>query len=881
MINTMKSRILPTLILLLITGLASVFAQGSFRSRCPYDVNNWPYPSSDDWLGCPPATFTNPNGPLCPINYTHKPHQDCCGALPLCSLVNDVASVGYGPTTGFNAAICGQGCSQFDLPPVGTTCFGVNERQTSWYVFEIRPLPGQPYIVGAPAGKLRLKIFPCDVPPNPADCDQTTASPPCNCDTIDPTNPRFCNDFGADNIGSVDYDWIVFRINDFRTRRAACNSIASNNSTVVCCNWSAARGPTGIFELPDGTTPSCDQGAQGGRYGAPFPVFVGERYILAVDGFTNNNLKGYKVDFRGRCANELRDGITADVSPVPSAYKLDTALLQDSNYCASGGVVVRFTSPTRNDQIGTNDFKVFQLDADTPDGVDSTSFAVNEVLPVDDPISAALWRINFTPGRAGRFAIRYKDTIPDICGDRYIDDTVKFVISPYLVRNFVGNVRCALPNNFDTLSVTLNKRFDFPLEAPASTDTTIGVYDWQVLKLTALGGETNQNDDDWFTIDRPGKISEIPSAPPFGNLSTSSPRFRPSSQLTEWKKVSVIFVADSILENPGTEGIQSRYFRLKHRFPLGVVGNPLSTGCEDQKTYTVRFFPIPNANIVSADTTCYAEGPGGLSIINPATEKRSYTWYSVSSNESPFLGDSVAFGQFLNPVTVPDEFAYYRVRVIDSTYGCDNIIPGFGRPALYIRNAIQVVPAIGEKVLNDGVATFPASIEFSNASKRLIADRLEGLPSDGITYEWTFEDSVRFTTNDFNQTYVREYRTAPPGTDTVRVRACLRAYDQLSAAVNRNTCILDTCIEVILKIPTFPNVITPGDDNPKNDYLQFLAEGGEYELSVFNRWGQIIYENSDYKNDWNANNVPGGMYYYLVTNKKTKGTFKGWVQVLK
>jgi hypothetical protein len=82
-------------------------------------------------------------------------------------------------------------------------------------------------------------------------------------------------------------------------------------------------------------------------------------------------------------------------------------------------------------------------------------------------------------------------------------------------------------------------------------------------------------------------------------------------------------------------------------------------------------------------------------------------------------------------------------------------------------------------------------------------------------------------------------------------------------------------------VPTFPNVITPGDGDPRNDNLRFLADGGEFELSVFNRWGQIVYEDSDYKNNWNANNVPGGMYYYLVTNKKTKGTFKGWVQVLK
>jgi hypothetical protein len=188
--------------------------------------------------------------------------------------------------------------------------------------------------------------------------------------------------------------------------------------------------------------------------------------------------------------------------------------------------------------------------------------------------------------------------------------------------------------------------------------------------------------------------------------------------------------------------------------------------------------------------------------------------------------------------------------------------------------------------LNEGVATFPAQVAYRNDSKRLIAGNLTSLPMEGITYVWRFTDPITRqvtidTTTDFNKIYTIAYTQAPPGSDSVFIPVELRAYDDLSIKVNANTCVLNTDTTVILRIPTFPNVITPGDGNPANDNLRFLADGGEFQLEVFNRYGQIVYENTNYRNDWNASNVPGGMYYYLVTNKKTQGTYKGWVQVLK
>lgn len=83
-----------------------------------------------------------------------------------------------------------------------------------------------------------------------------------------------------------------------------------------------------------------------------------------------------------------------------------------------------------------------------------------------------------------------------------------------------------------------------------------------------------------------------------------------------------------------------------------------------------------------------------------------------------------------------------------------------------------------------------------------------------------------------------------------------------------------------------PNVITPGDRDNKND--EFVIKGIERfassRLVIFNRWGNHVFEADNYQNNWDAQGLTGGSYFYVLeltdSNGKTQ-TFKGWVQVIK
>jgi gliding motility-associated-like protein len=62
-----------------------------------------------------------------------------------------------------------------------------------------------------------------------------------------------------------------------------------------------------------------------------------------------------------------------------------------------------------------------------------------------------------------------------------------------------------------------------------------------------------------------------------------------------------------------------------------------------------------------------------------------------------------------------------------------------------------------------------------------------------------------------------------------------------------------------------PNVLTPNNDN-KNDLfvIKNLMEWDNRSITIMNRWGQVVYQNPDYKNDWDGGKVADGVYFGIL-----------------
>ena len=95
---------------------------------------------------------------------------------------------------------------------------------------------------------------------------------------------------------------------------------------------------------------------------------------------------------------------------------------------------------------------------------------------------------------------------------------------------------------------------------------------------------------------------------------------------------------------------------------------------------------------------------------------------------------------------------------------------------------------------------------------------------------------------------------------------------------------LDTIIRVVIIIPDYqlfaPNAFTPDNNDLINDtwFPQgFGIDSSSFEMYIYNRWGDLIFETNDINNGWDgrANNgrkiAPQGVYVWLVLTKDLTG----------
>tara|TARA_B100000809_G_C15005324_1_gene483001 strand:+ start:222 stop:917 length:696 start_codon:yes stop_codon:yes gene_type:complete len=76
------------------------------------------------------------------------------------------------------------------------------------------------------------------------------------------------------------------------------------------------------------------------------------------------------------------------------------------------------------------------------------------------------------------------------------------------------------------------------------------------------------------------------------------------------------------------------------------------------------------------------------------------------------------------------------------------------------------------------------------------------------------------------------------------------------------------------------NIITPNEDG-KNEVLTFSKElyhGAS--LEVYNRWGQSVFETNDYLNNWGADDLEEGTYYYLFSVTRCD-PIKSWLYIVR
>ena len=61
-----------------------------------------------------------------------------------------------------------------------------------------------------------------------------------------------------------------------------------------------------------------------------------------------------------------------------------------------------------------------------------------------------------------------------------------------------------------------------------------------------------------------------------------------------------------------------------------------------------------------------------------------------------------------------------------------------------------------------------------------------------------------------------------------------------------------------------PNVFAPNGDGYNDFFVIDHIESRSNTLNIYNRWGNVVYETRNYRNQWNGRDLPDGTYYYVL-----------------
>ncbi|MCH6200129.1 gliding motility-associated C-terminal domain-containing protein [Aquiflexum sp. LQ15W] len=300
----------------------------------------------------------------------------------------------------------------------------------------------------------------------------------------------------------------------------------------------------------------------------------------------------------------------------------------------------------------------------------------------------------------------------------------------------------------------------------------------------------------------------------------------------------------------------------------GIIGNILSNDLLNGQPVTsdnVNFEFIELDGIIGLLTT----GEGELSLIPGLNEAREYTLkYVLTESLNPTNSDEaiVTFRLVNSEVDMSitktsnnaeifegDEFEYQIDVTNSSSFDATNVVVVDDLPngITYVSSRftstsadINVTTDISGKRLTYTIPLFPANSKLT-INVRVKADALVNGNPLNIVNRVTVTSDEDDTNPDDN--------TAE---DTNRVNALF-----------------------------IPNVITPNNDG-KND--RFIIKGSQKfakrEIVILNRFGDHLYENSNYDNDWSAEGLVGGTYFFVFRGTDSEGKvheFKGWIQVIK
>ena len=264
-----------------------------------------------------------------------------------------------------------------------------------------------------------------------------------------------------------------------------------------------------------------------------------------------------------------------------------------------------------------------------------------------------------------------------------------------------------------------------------------------------------------------------------------------------------------------------------------------NNGCVDTVTNTITVSPIPDLSIDSIQTGC---SPLAVGLYGSST--------STIANWSWDLGNGTTSGSQNPSLTYINDGSYDISLTVTDNNGCSN--------SLFEPNYITVYP--------NPIADFSATPDDANEYDPTIY--FTDLSQYAAVWNWTLGDGA--TSNNTNPIHIY------PGAGTYPVTLFVETIHGCTGQITK---------EVVIK-PVFsfyvPNAFTPNDPDAINDTFKGRGVNIEdFNMKIFNRWGEKIFETSYLEEGWNGvyhgEQVQNDVYVYKIKLKDTLGDQHSYV----
>ncbi|MCO6481781.1 MAG: gliding motility-associated C-terminal domain-containing protein [Flavobacteriales bacterium] len=260
-------------------------------------------------------------------------------------------------------------------------------------------------------------------------------------------------------------------------------------------------------------------------------------------------------------------------------------------------------------------------------------------------------------------------------------------------------------------------------------------------------------------------------------------------------------------------------------------------------TYTVTLIANPGA--VCADTTqaifSLGEAPVPyFDVPGPACGSLATTLTALGQ-----AGPDASYSWDLGPQATPSSATGPVVEVVFSENGPHTVtltVEEYGCPASFAGTVItHPLPTV--LIVGDPPSPQPMGADI------LFTDLSPGSPTAPDPSFWSLDGLVVQTGGG-----TWEWEHAQPGMHAVSLS--FTTAEGCTASYVLHYWIIPEDVEI-------PNVFSPNGDG-RND--RFHIENAQYldnELSIYNRWGQVVFHATNYRNQWDGTGLPDGTYYYV------------------